>query len=245
VHFTATDDFSGIAAITGDTTIGADTGPSGASVTGTATNGAGLSASDPVLVKLDTTAPVVSYSITPAAPASGWYTGPVKVHFTCTDPNAANGAVGSGIASCPADRTVVTDGRNQTLTVTATDIAGNSTTVTTSPFNIDATGPQVSFDTADGSTVPSGTTQVSGRVSDPTSGMASYTVTVQKVNKQGKLVPSNTPPTPTICNGASCAWAAPLGGGSGNAGKPAAYQITINGTDIAGNTSTTTEMVYG
>jgi hypothetical protein len=244
VHFTATDDFSGVAAITGDTTIGADTGPSGASVTGTATNVAGLSASDTVLVKLDTTAPGVTYSITPAAPASGWYTGPVTVHFTCTDPSAGNGAAGSGIASCPADRTVVTDGRNQTLTVTATDIAGNSTTLTTRPFNIDATGPQISFNAADGSTLPSGTTQVSGQVSDPTSGMATYTVTVQKVNKQGKVVPSNRPPTPVTCTGPSCTWTAQLGGGSGNPGKPSAYQITVTGTDVAGNSSTTTEVVY-
>jgi hypothetical protein len=245
VHFTATDDFSGIVTITSATTISTDTGPTGTSITGTATNGAGLSASDIVLVKLDTTAPVVSYSITPAAPASGWYTGPVTVHFTCIDPNAGNGAAGSGVASCPADRTVVTDGRNQTLTVTATDIAGNCTTLTTSPLNIDATGPQISFDTADGGTVPSGTTQVSGLVSDPTSGMASYTVTVQKVNKQGKVVPSNTPPTPVTCSGATCTWTAPLGGGSGNPGKPSAYQITIKGTDVAGNTSTATEVVYG
>ena len=67
---------------------------------------------------------------------AGWNNGSVVAHFTCTD-------AGSGIATCPADQTVSTDGANQTVTGTATDRAGNTASATSPPFSIDRTPPTI------------------------------------------------------------------------------------------------------
>ena len=100
------------------------------SVTGTATDAAGNSASDTVSgINIDKTAPVLTGSF-----SSGWHTGDVTVNWTCTDPL-------SGPAGQPADSKVTGEGGNLSATATCTDKAGNSTTTTVSGIQIDRTAP--------------------------------------------------------------------------------------------------------
>ncbi|PYR75968.1 MAG: hypothetical protein DMF87_19165 [Acidobacteria bacterium] len=70
-------------------------------------------------LSIDQTPPTVVVALSPAPDVSGLNHGPVTAHFTCTD-------AGSGIASCPADQVIATEGANQPITGTATDLAGNS-----------------------------------------------------------------------------------------------------------------------
>lgn len=85
---------------------------------------------------VDTQGPTVDASPTTAPNANGWYRGPVTVRFTCAD------AV-SGVASCPADRTLSGDGINQAVSGSATDRAGREGTGGASGINIDQTVPTI------------------------------------------------------------------------------------------------------
>jgi len=78
-------------------------------------------------VNIDLTAPTISGAPTSSPNGNGWYNGPVTIHWTCGDLG------GSGLASCPADQTISSEGQTQTVTGTATDNAGNSTTASSSP----------------------------------------------------------------------------------------------------------------
>lgn len=199
VSFTATDDRSGVASTTADKVLvqGADQ-----SVTGTATDAAGNSASDTVSgINIDKTAPVLTGSF-----PSGWHTGDVTVAWTCTDPL-------SGPSGQPADSKVTGEGGNLSATATCTDKAGNSTTTTVSGIQIDRTAPttaasvsgdltngwysaDVSF-TLKGSDNLSGVVDtffsVDGGVAQPYTGAVSidtdgtHTVTYWSTDKAGKV----------------------------------------------------------
>ena len=70
---------------------------------------------------LDTTPPTISAAATTSPNGSGWYRDNVRIHFTCTDD-----AGGSGIATCPPDQILSTEGPSVSSTAqTATDRAGN------------------------------------------------------------------------------------------------------------------------
>src|SRR5262249_7423886 len=83
--------------------------------------------------KVDTTRPTITATLTPPANAAGWNKSSVTVSWTCTDPG------GSGIASCSPNRSVTAAGTTQ-VSGTATDLAGNTTTVSQA-VNIDQTKP--------------------------------------------------------------------------------------------------------
>ncbi len=124
VHFTCTDDLSGIDPAGGCPTDVALT-TEGASVSSPAVTAFDLAGnvSDPsnvVTVSLDKTAPTITAAALTAPNAAGWYNGDVTVAFTCTD------AV-SGIAAgtCPANQTLSAEGTVASQAVTVTDIAGN------------------------------------------------------------------------------------------------------------------------
>ena len=74
-----------------------------------------------VTVRIDLTAPGIGHQISPAPNARGWNNRPVTVSWSCDDAL-------SGIATCPADVPVGTDGRDQAVSGTAVDEAGNTTT---------------------------------------------------------------------------------------------------------------------
>jgi len=107
-------------------------------VTGTVTDVAGNTASvtsDPV--KIDLGPPVITATLIPAPNPNGWNNAPVTVHFTCAD-------AGAGIDACPPDQIVSVDGRNQNVSGTATDKAGNSAAAFAS-VSIDRTPPVLAF----------------------------------------------------------------------------------------------------
>jgi uncharacterized protein YjbJ (UPF0337 family) len=85
-------------------------------------------------LKVDNVPPIISGAATTSPNANGWYASTVTVHFTCSDAESA-------VATCPDDKTLSTEGAAQSVTGTATDVAGNSASVTVGPINIDLTKP--------------------------------------------------------------------------------------------------------
>jgi hypothetical protein len=111
---------------------------------------AGNSASASVInIFVDTVAPGISASLSPARPASGWWniaSGAPTASFNCTDAT-------SGVASCPDDYTFP-QGENLSHTGTAVDHAGNSASATVSDIDVDLTAPSLTWNggpAADGS----------------------------------------------------------------------------------------------
>lgn len=122
----------------------------------------------------DTTPPVVSYTLTPAAPdgSNGWYVSDVLVDWTVTDPESAI----TSTSGCD-DVTVSADTTGVTYTCSATS-AGGTTSVTTVTIKRDATAPTISA-SLDKSPAASGwfnsstgAPTVSFTCSDATSGLA-------------------------------------------------------------------------
>ncbi|GAB1640553.1 Neogenin [Krasilnikovia sp. MM14-A1259] len=133
VHFTCTDALSGVAACPTDQQITSD--GAGQNVTGTGTDKAGNPAGAATKVNVDQAAPTVTATVVGDLNSDGWYRTAPTVHFTCAD-------AGSGVASCPADRTVTTDGSGQQISGTGTDKAGNTATATVK-VNVDLTAPAI------------------------------------------------------------------------------------------------------
>lgn len=141
VHFSAvdTDPGSGVVAssVTPDQVISNETTIGGLVVNGSAKDTAGNTGTDSVTIKLDKTAPSISGGIVSGTlGTNGWYTGPVTVHYTCTDAL-------SGLEVCADDVTVTTNGANQSITRTATDKASNIGSGTVSGINIDSEKPTI------------------------------------------------------------------------------------------------------
>jgi hypothetical protein len=98
-------------------------------------------AADPVTVTytiVDTGDPTIDHTLNPASPNDNdWYKTSVAIDFSCDDS-------GSGIKSCEGDITLG-EGKDQSVTGTATDWADNTATETVSGINIDKTPPTVGF----------------------------------------------------------------------------------------------------
>ncbi|MEV4706345.1 Neogenin [Actinoplanes sp. NPDC049316] len=138
VHFTCTDEGSGIADCPADATV---TDGTAKIVMGTAADKAGNTATTSVTVNVDQAAPAITATLVDAPNADGWFNSAPTVHFTCTDE-------GSGIADCPADVTVTTNGAAQAVSGTATDKAGNTATASVT-VNVDLVSPELTA-TVDG-----------------------------------------------------------------------------------------------
>ncbi len=122
---------SGIASCTASQTV--TTEGTNQAVTGTATDNAGNSATDPATVSIDKKAPSISATVDRTANGAGWYNADVTVSFTCGDAL-------SGIATCPASKTLG-EGADQSARGTATDAAGNSASAEVKGINVDKTAP--------------------------------------------------------------------------------------------------------
>jgi hypothetical protein len=173
VTFTAKDDDSGsgVATVTAPVTVSSET--SGQVVNGSATDTAGNVGTDSVTVKLDKTAPTITAAIISGTQGgNGWYTGPVTVHFSCSDAR-------SGVATCPDDVTLTDNGANS-ASGTATDKAGNSATATLAGINIDQELPTITgVNVAGGFYTLGAVPSAACTASDSVSGLAgSCTVTV-------------------------------------------------------------------
>jgi fibronectin type III domain protein len=88
-----------------------------------------------VAVNIDKTAPLLAGAPTTSPNGNGWYHGNVKIHWTCSDAL-------SGIAHCPGDSTISSEGTGLTAGASDSDNAGNTTPATSSPaVQIDKTAP--------------------------------------------------------------------------------------------------------
>lgn len=135
VTFACADGLSGVQSCTAPVSLAAETG--GTDVPGTAVDNAGNTASTTHgPVRIDLTAPSISAAPLESANGAGWYAQPVTVRFTCTDAL-------SGIATCPGDLVVSTEGAGQSASGTATDVAGNSASASADGLNIDQTAPSI------------------------------------------------------------------------------------------------------
>jgi hypothetical protein len=148
VTLTATDDAGGSGVASTHYTVdgGADQTGTSVSVSGDGTHTVSYYSVDKagnketvhaVTVKIDTTAPVITATRTPAN-AAGWNNGPVTVKYTCTDGS-------SGIRSCSPDAVLSTDGAHQSASGQAVDQAGNRTNVSVSDINIDTVKPTIAL----------------------------------------------------------------------------------------------------
>jgi hypothetical protein len=163
-------------------------------------------------VNLDTTPPSLAPVLTPAPNSSGWNNTPVTVSFATTDSL-------SGIATVTAPIVVTTEGANQSVSGTAIDLADNSSTVRAT-VHLDTTPPSVAITSpANGITLHTSETTVTGTVSDALSGVASVTC-------NGK---------PGSVSGSTFLCTLSLGVG--------ANTIVVQATDTAGNTSTANRTV--
>src|SRR4029450_5196028 len=135
--FTATDNLSGFdsgATETGTFLFSSE--GAGKSHTFTVTDLAGNSTAATVTeVNIDKTAPVIGSVRNPMPNANGWNNTDVTVSFNGTDAL-------SGIASVSGPTTVSTEGANQVVTGTATDLAGNVATASVT-LNIDKSAPDL------------------------------------------------------------------------------------------------------
>jgi hypothetical protein len=119
--------------------------------------------------KVDKKGPAISGAPASSPDANNWYNAPVTIHWTCVD-------AGSGVAHCPADQSIGTEGTNQTVDGTATDNVDNSTAATSSPaVNIDRTAPTLSYNGNQGSYTVDQTVNITCTASDNLSGVASTT----------------------------------------------------------------------
>src|SRR5215469_12504118 len=87
------------------------------------------------IVGIDNDPPTITAAVSPSPNAAGWNNSPVTVTFTCSDKT-------SGVASCPAPVAVSTEGANQIISGTATDLAGNTATASVT-INLDMTPPTI------------------------------------------------------------------------------------------------------
>jgi len=168
VSWTLSDPISGADPVSGcdPTTLTAETG--GTSITCTAANGAGLTRSVTVTVKIDLTPPTAMASATPSPNGAGWNNTNVTVTFAGADAL-------SGIATCSAPVVISTEGAGQSAAGTCTDNAGNvSAPAVAGGINIDKTAPVTSNVVATPNPVAINTpSTVTATITDSLSGIAS------------------------------------------------------------------------
>jgi len=88
-------------------------------------------------IPIDHIGPIGFGTATSSPNADGWFKNPVTVRFTCADDVA-------GVATCPPDTATSGEGAAKTVSGTATDRAGNSSTITAGPYKVDLTAPSIS-----------------------------------------------------------------------------------------------------
>lgn len=136
VQFSGTDAGSGIANCTADAIVSAEAASQ--VVSGTCTDNAGRSsAAATVTISLDKTVPTLSGAPITAANANGWYMNDVSVKWTCGD-NL------SGVANCPGNTLISSEGSGLSASAMITDRADNTASASVSGINIDKTNPTVS-----------------------------------------------------------------------------------------------------
>jgi hypothetical protein len=184
------------------------------------TDNAGNKATAADAVIIDDLGATIGATETPSPNAAGWNNTSVSVSFTCSDPV-------SGVLTCPTPVTLV-QGAGQSVTGTAKDGAGRSTSVTVTGINIDTTPPTLTLShTADG---------LSGfNLTSP------VTETVNSADSLSGLDPVSPQCTvggvaATLTSAGPGAWTFPVAGAG-------AHSISCISTDNAGNKTTAVDTV--
>ena len=164
ITFTCSDALSGSDNCSGPTTLSAN--GANQTVTGTAADKAGNTATTTANVSVDKSLPTISATASPSPNANGWNNSDVTVTFTCGDAL-------SGIADCPSPVTLTTSGVSLAANGAAMDRAGNIEN-TSVVINLDKAGPSVSL-WPYASTVPAAEFTLSGSAPDALSGLVGVT----------------------------------------------------------------------
>ncbi|HEY7625891.1 MAG TPA: PxKF domain-containing protein, partial [Ilumatobacteraceae bacterium] len=168
VHWTCADSLSGLAAGACPSNTVVTGEGSALSATASVRDRAGNVASASVTgIRIDRTRPVIVVTTT----SNGtWNRQAVTVHFTCADAL-------SGIATCPGDTVLSSQGAGQIVTGTASDRAGNTATARSPSISIDLTAPTVRVTgVTSGATYTLGAPAPGCQSSDTLSGLAAPAV---------------------------------------------------------------------
>jgi hypothetical protein len=218
VWFACADNLSGIASCGPSETLSSE--GAGQSSTGTAVDNAGNNDTATVSgIKIDKTAPAITFVSRTAANVNDWNNGNVTVNWSCSDIG------GSGVVSASVSKTVSDEGANQSATGTCEDVAGNTASNTQSGINIDKTAPAITFVsrtavngngwnnsnvTVNWSCSDGGSSVVSGSISKTLSGEGanqSATATCEDLagneasNTKGEINIDKTPPSVSLVGG--------------------------------------------
>jgi YVTN family beta-propeller protein len=208
VDWMVDDPESGIASSAGCEPTVLTTDTEGDILTCWAENGAGLSNSASVTVKLDKTAPSASASASPGPNANGWNNSDVTVSFDGVDDL-------SGIADCDPDVVLSNEEAGQSASGTCTDLAGNvSVLATADGINIDKTAPTLSITTPELYAVELVGTALDFSASDGLSGLEADAL--------------------ATLTGEAGTWEMASGGQPG----VGIYEVVVEATGRAGNTAT-------
>jgi hypothetical protein len=175
VSFTGADGLSGVAAGGCAAPLTLSANGSGQSAAGTCADRAGNVGSATVTpINIDTSAPSVTATATPAPNANGWNAADVTVTFAGTDSLS-----GSGVASCSPAQTLTSQGAGQLATGSCQDVAGNSASASATA-NIDKTPPlaAVAVPAANASYSSGATVNAAYSCSDAPSGVVTCAGTV-------------------------------------------------------------------
>jgi hypothetical protein len=129
---------------------------------------------------VDQAPPVITPIFNPPSTTSGWNSGPVTVSFKCDD--------AGGVWACPDAVAFTNHGAGQTATVTATDMAGNQSTLTVT-VNIDSVPPNIAIGSPlPGATVDSPSVTVSASIGQSLSGIQGATCNGLPASISGGLI---------------------------------------------------------
>ena len=106
---------------------------------GIATDNAGHTSSSSVVLRVDTTAPIIEFTSAGAIGADLWRNTDINIDFDCDD-------LTSGVASCSDSVVVTAEGGGQSVNGQARDLAGNSAAIEVENINIDRTPPQIAVE---------------------------------------------------------------------------------------------------
>jgi hypothetical protein len=135
----------------------------------------------------DTTAPVSSATVAPAANEAGWNDAPVTVHITAADEDGGSGVASLTVSTAGAEQSAAVTSTGSTteipvaaegtttVTYYATDAAGNAESPHTLTVRIDQTAPTISYSGNAGSYTVDQQVEIVCDATDALSGVASST----------------------------------------------------------------------